>query len=159
MPQKKNIFSGLKVIHLSLFVSLVIFTVVASVLREREFIFLADGSLEMTLQIVAVVVSMGALLTGFNLFKRRMLAARSSAEPAAERMRQYLSACLIWWAMIEGPGLLAVIFFLLTGNYGFFALAVFHILVLLLFFPRASNIIVLLNLSSKDVAELEGQNL
>ena len=69
----------------------------------------------------------------------------------------YRTACILWWAMIEGPGIAAGIGFILTGNYAFFALAIFHLLIMLVFSPRKSNITMFLNLSSDEVARLEGK--
>jgi hypothetical protein len=69
----------------------------------------------------------------------------------------YRAACILWWAMIEGPGLLATIGYMLTANLSFLALAGLHILIILAFMPRRENIIVLLNLTAADVAELEGK--
>ncbi|WP_315818845.1 hypothetical protein [Paraflavitalea speifideaquila] len=117
-----------------------------------------DPSMERTLQVVAVVVTVTLLLLGFNLFKRKMMAARNSTEAGEARMNAYRNACIMWWAMIEAPGLLAVVCFFMTGNYAFIALAGFHVLLLLLFMPRKANIIVLLNLTSKEVEQLEGKN-
>jgi hypothetical protein len=69
----------------------------------------------------------------------------------------YRTACIMWWAMIEAPGIVAGIGFILSGNYAFFALAIFHLLTMLVFAPRKANIILFLNLSSDEVARLEGK--
>jgi hypothetical protein len=117
-----------------------------------------DESIQRTLQLVCILVSILSVLTGFNIFKKRILAARISNVPGEKRMEQYRKACVIWWAMIEAPGLLAGIGFLLSGNFSFFALAVVHVLILLAFTPRKANIILFLNLNSKEVAHLQGED-
>lgn len=154
---QQDAFKALKILHLAIAAGLVLFTAIVLLLFQTGQLKALDPSLERTLQVVAVVVSVGMLVVGFNLFKRKMLEARNSSEAGETRMSLYRTACIVWWAMIEGPGMLAVICFIITGNYAFIALAGFHVLLLFLFMPRKDNIIVLLNLNSQEVAALEGQ--
>lgn len=154
---QQDAFKALKILHLTITAGLLLFTVVMFLLFQTGQLKAVDPSLERTLQVVAVVVSVALLLVGFNIFKRKMMEARNSTAPGETRMSLYRTACIIWWAMIEGPGLLAVVCFFITGNYAFVALAAFHILILFFFMPRKENIIVLLNLNSKEVEQLEGR--
>lgn len=155
---QQDAFKALKILHLGITGGLLIFAAAMLFLFQTGNLKAIDPSLERTLQVVAVIFSVALLLFGFNLFKRKMMEARNSTESGETRMRLYRTACIIWWAMIEAPGLLAVVSFFITGNYAFLALAGFHVLVLLLFMPRKENIIVLLNLNTKEVAHLEGKN-
>lgn len=154
---QQDAFKALKILHLAIAAGLVLFTAIILLLFQTGQLKALDPSLERTLQVVAVVVSVGMLVVGFNLFKRKMMEARNSSQAGETRMNLYRTACIVWWAMIEGPGMLAVICFIITGNYAFIALAGFHVLLLFLFMPRKGNIIVLLNLNSQEVAALEGQ--
>lgn len=156
MAQQQGVFKAIRIVHLSMLLGLLLFTVISIIVNQRGFVAIADESFDRMAQLIAVIFSATALVLGFKLFKRRLTAARESAEPAEKRMGQYMAACLLWWALIEGPGLLAVIGFLVTGNYAFIGLAVFHILLLLVFMPRKDNIILLLNLNSEEVKRLEG---
>jgi hypothetical protein len=155
---QQDAFKALKIVHLGIMAGLVFFTAAILLLFQMGRLKAIDPSLERTLQVVAVVMTVALLLLGFNLFKRKLMAAHNSTEKGEERMNAYRKACIIWWAMIEAPGILAVVCFMITGNYAFIALAGFHVVVLLLFMPRKANIIVLLNLDSKEVAVLEGRN-
>src|SRR5690242_10978081 len=120
-----NAFKLLKIIHLALLLGLFLliaaslFIVVRGLGTAQE-----NESLQRTLQVVCIIVPLGCVLPGFNIFKRRILAARNNSGSADKRMEQYRMACITWWAMIEGPGLLAAMSFLLTGNFAFFALAI-----------------------------------
>jgi hypothetical protein len=154
---QQDAFKALKILHLAITGGFLLITAVFILLVQLGQWQSIDPTLERTLQVVAVVVSIAALLVGFNLFKRKMMEARNSTAPGETRMSMYRTACILWWAMIEGPGLLAVICFMITGGYAFIALAGFHILLLLVFMPRKDNIIVLLNLNSQEVTRLEGQ--
>jgi hypothetical protein len=154
---QQDAFKALKILHLGITGGLLIFAAAILFLFQTGSLKAIDPSMERTLQVVTVLFSVALLLIGFNLFKRKMMEARNSTGSGETRMGLYRTACIIWWAMIEAPGLLAVVSFFITGNYAFLALAGFHVLVLLLFMPRKDNIIVLLNLNTKEVGQLEGK--
>ena len=151
-----NAFKLLKIIHLALLLGMFLMVTVPLFIVLKGTIVAANESLGRTLQVVCILLSLGCVVIGFNIFKRRILAARNNAASADQRMEQYRSACITWWAMIEGPGFLVAISFLLTGNFAFFALAIVHLIILFVFTPRKANIIVFLKLDSKEVNWLEG---
>jgi hypothetical protein len=155
--QQPNLFKILRIVHTALLIGMVIFNIVGIVLVQQNIVPAADEKLERILQVVCILVSGVMLLAGFNIFKKKMIAARNNTGPGEQRMDLYRAACILWWAMIEGPGLLATIGFILTHNYAFFALGIFHLTCLFVFFPRKSNIIVLLNLTPQEVLRLEGK--
>lgn len=154
--QQPNAFKVLKVLHTALLIGMIIFGTVAIVLVQRNLVPASGESLERSLQIVCILVSGVMLLGGFNLFKKKMMVARNATGPGEQRMDLYRAACILWWAMIEGPGLLAIIAYILTHNFAFFALGVFHIACLFVFSPRKANVVVLLNLTPDEVARLDG---
>lgn len=151
--QRVDHFRTLKILHLALVTGLTILLITSLVSPDKK----TDESFERILQVVAVVVSLSCLLVGFNLFKKRLVVVRNMTGDAESRMNAYRAACIVWWAMLEGPGLLAAIGFLLTGNYAFFALALFHVAILAVFMPRKENIVLLLNLTADETARLEGK--
>jgi hypothetical protein len=146
-----NAFKTLQVIHVALLMGMSVFVLISL------YVHMNNREMERSLQVGCVIASLISIVAGFNIFKRKIMLARHSDGPGVERMNKYRSACIIWWAMIEWPGLLTTTSFILTGNYAFFALAVFHIIILLVFMPRKDNIVVLLNLTSKEVDQLEGK--
>lgn len=154
--QQPNAFKVLKILHTALLIGMIVFCIVAIILVQRNLITASGETLERTLQVVCILVSGVMLLAGFNIFKKKMLAARNDTGPGEQRMDLYRAACILWWAMIEGPGLLAIIGYILTHNFAFFALGVFHISCLFVFSPRKANIVVLLNLTPDEVARLDG---
>jgi len=155
MPKERGAFQVLKILHLAMLTGITLLVVVILIRLKISRNTFIDESFERALQIVAVVISLGSLLIGFNLFRRKIMQLRNSSGTAEQRMEQYRAACVQWWALNEGPGLLASIGLLLSGNYAFLALAVFHIAILAVFMPRKENIIMLLNLNSDEVARLE----
>lgn len=139
----------LKLLHTFLLVVLVLGIIGASVYAANTEMP-QNEDLERTGSVVAVIISVACLLAGFNIFKKKMLEARNEETPVV-RVRKYLAACIIWWALIEFPAILSVVLFLQTGYYSFIALSTLHWLILLVFMPRKSNIAVLLRLTEKDL--------
>lgn len=150
-------FKSLKILHKALLsgLGLMILVILAVTYMNPQFKS-EDKTLETALQAVAAVISIGALLAGFNIFKKRLVDARNINAPAEKRFEMYRSACIIWWALLEGPGLFACIAYFLTGNYVFVVLALFHWGMLAVFSPRKDNIVLILNLTSDDVQKLDG---
>lgn len=152
----QNTFTTLRIVHIALLSGMAAFNIVSLILVNKGFPAIEE-SMQRVFQTVCILLSTVCLISGFQLFKKKMLAARNSFEAGEKRMALYRTACILWWAMIEAPGIVAGIGFILTSNYAFFALALFHFLVILIFTPRKSNIVVLLNLNSEEVARLEGK--
>jgi hypothetical protein len=155
--QQPNVFKVLRILHTALLIGMAMFIIVSLVIVQQGIVTAAGESFQRIFQVVCVVVSAASLIGGFNIFKKRILEARNDMGPGEQRMDLYRAACILWWALIEGPGIMAVAGFIKTHNYAFFALAVFHLLCLLVFTPRKANIIVLLNLTSDEVTRLEGK--
>ena len=159
MEQRGDEFRALKILHFALLGGMTLAVIIMFVLRytitlNQKF----DIATEKIFQVIAVLLSLGGLLLGFNRFRSKVAALRQSLEPAAQRMAAYRTACIAWWALLEMPGLFGGICFFLTGNYAFFALALFQMSLLAVFMPRKENIIMLLNLNSDEVAKLEGKS-
>lgn len=154
--QKPSAFNVLKTLHISLLIGMAMFYIVSIVIVQQGMVNAAGESFQRIFQLVCVGVSGALIIGGFKIFKKKIFAARNDPGPGEQRMDLYRAACILWWAMIEGPGILAAIGFILTRNYAFFALAVFHLLALLVFAPRKANIILFLNLNSEEVKRLEG---
>lgn len=154
--QQSNAFNQLKIIHIAVLISMVMFNVVALVLMLQGLTGLVDESFQRIMQAVCILLSFSFIIFGFKVFKKKIFAARNSIEPGEKRMELYRSACIMWWALIEGPGIIAGIGFIVSGNYAFFALAILHLLILLAFTPRKANIILLLNLTGEETGRLEG---
>lgn len=149
-------FRTIRMLHTSLLVGLIFFAAtVFFLVRTGKFPPVSNGSLDRILQIAALMVAGILLIIGFRLFRKKIIALHKSSDSADKKLDQYRSACISWWAMIEIPGMVAIICFLLTNNYAFFALACFLIILLALFIPRADNIILLLKLNRDEVMKLE----
>jgi hypothetical protein len=158
MNQQASPFRRLKILHLSLLAGITLFAMITvGLILTRSIVPVTDESLEQVLQGITAVISLTGLLVGFNLFKRKITQARNMTGTAEERMNQYRIACILWWALIEAPGFVAVLALYLSANYAFLALALFHMTILAVFMPRKDNIVALLGLTADEVARLEGK--
>jgi hypothetical protein len=154
--QTQSPFKTLKILHTAMLFGFGIFIVIGFFIPAEEMRMKEDDkTIETIFQSVAAVLSLGSLLIGFNLFKKRMMASRNINKPAEKRFEIYRGACIMWWALLEAPGLFAIISYVLTGNKVFIVLSLFHWGLLAIFMPRRDNIILLLNLTSEDVQRME----
>lgn len=151
MNQRRGSFTSLRILHFSLVVGLGLFAIIALVITRRDRLIELEESTSRLLQVISVIFSVSFLFVGFNVFKTRIMAARNSTGPGEHRFQKYWSACILWWVMIEAPGIFAIICYLLAPNFSFLFLGLFHVLILLVFLPRKENIALLLNLSSDEI--------
>ena len=154
MQQKGNEFKALQILHMALLTGMALFSVIAVFLVTKGLIP-ANKALEKPLQVAALLVSVGGTAAGFALFNKRIKSIQPT-DTVASRITTYRAAAILRWALIEGPVLLSIISFLLTGNYAFLALGIALMLVFVVVRPAKPVIIFLLQLNEKEVSELEG---
>jgi hypothetical protein len=157
MQHQPNAFNVIKIVHIGLLVGMAMFDIVSLIIVLQGAPVIADEPMQRNLQVGCVLLSAVLLIGGFKIFKKRIMAARNSSESGEKRMEMYRAACIMWWAMIEAPGIVAGIGFIISGNFAFFALAIFHLMAMLVFAPKKANIALFLNLNSGEVARLEGK--
>mgnify|MGYP007024035352 CR=1 FL=1 len=153
--QPKSPFAALKILHMALLGGMCLVAIVSLFLPREEFSAGLDRSAETILQTVSAGATLLCLLLGFSIFKKRLVAVHTSHEKAEKRLEMYRKAIITWWAMIEAPGLLALVGFVLTSQYAFLALGLFHVALLAIFMPRKMNIVLLLKLTAAEVQRLE----
>ena len=144
-PRSTGYYQSLRLLHTALVFGIVLFVSVIFFIVFKRSGSLVDISLDRILQVIAVLFTGASLFIGFRLFNNRILELRRSILPVRAKLEAYRTACIIWWAMIEGPALFAAVGYYLTGNAAFFALALFHIAILVVFMPRRDNFKLLLN--------------
>lgn len=148
-------YKSLKLVHTALLSGMLIFIAISFYLVYQGKVEMADLSLDRILQLVAVLLTVGSLVIGFRIFNKKIMELRRSGLPVREKLEDYRAACVMWWAMIEGPGLFATVGYFITGNAAFFALALFHTAILAVFMPRRENFKLLLDLSDIEMEELD----
>lgn len=156
MNKRINFFKSLQILHLAILAGLSLFAIIALNITG-EGMMAESESTNRNLQIIAIIFSLSSLFVGFNIFKKSLVRIRESGDTARGRAERYRISCITWWAMIEVPGLFAITGYLLTDNLSFFFLGLLHIVLLFVFMPRRENIILLLNLSSDEVSQLNDE--
>jgi hypothetical protein len=145
-----NYFSKLRKINSWFLFALLGFAILAAILVSQHFVVPVGIDTDRFLQGVAVLFSIVMVWVGFRIFNKRVLELRVAGRTADERLRGYHRACVAWWTMLELPAFLNVIFFVITGNYAFFVLALSHCAIIFLFRPRMANVMLLLNLTESE---------
>jgi hypothetical protein len=149
-------FKAFRFLHLAMVAGLVLFGIVSVFVVRDQGADRVSEDIDRILQLAAVVFSIVILFFGFRSFKARLLKLHRDKGDPQQRVANYRAASITWWSMIEVPGLLALAGFIITGNYAFFALGLFHLMLLLMFTPRWDNIALLLSLSQEDLKKFEG---
>ena len=155
MKTRTNFFQLFRLIHLAQVLGITVFGIAALIIVRKEIQEPVETSINRTLQVIVVVFAGLMLFFGFKLFKNKVLKIRESRINVEKRIADYRTACIIWWVMIEVPALISFACFVITHNYAFFALGIFHLMILIMFAPRKDNIILLLNVSNQELQEIE----
>jgi hypothetical protein len=148
-------FKSLRRLHTSLVAGLCLFSIIALLISGTEAYHIEGENFSRMVQVVASLFSITTIFVGFNLFKRSLVRLQEKNNPGIQRMKRYRRACITWWTFIVGPAFFATLCYIWTDNLSFFFLSCLHILILFLFRPRKDNIILLLNLNSDDISQLE----
>lgn len=101
--------------------------------------------------IVAVTaLSLFLVLAAFLLYKRKVEKIRNNPAPLSQKLTAYRAASIIRWAMLEGPVLLNIICFMLTGDYNFLWLTVAILLIFVFTKPSLKIMMQELDLSEDE---------
>jgi hypothetical protein len=152
--QKANALKALNIIHKALMTGVILFASVCAYLIYSKTILPATKELDKILQVVALVLTAVSIFAGMNIFKKKITQIREMETAAKEKFDIYRSACIIQWALLEGPSLFCIACFFITGNYAFLAL----ILVILFLFaataPSKNKLLLQLQITEAELDEL-----
>lgn len=154
--KKTGDFAALKIVHTAMLVGQVLFIAILFFMAYSKRITPLVPELDKPLQIIAVLLSAAGFFFGTNIFKKKLLAIRDEGADTAvaEKFTKYRAACIVQWAMIEGPCLFCCICFFVVGNYSSLALAIVLVLLFGLLAPVKIKAALQLGLSVTDMEEL-----
>ena len=150
-----NGFKALNILHKALLAGQIIFTavIVLTVYSKLQLPVLTE--MDRMFQVIAILLAAAGFFAGSSLFKKKLLQIREmQSANAKEKFAVYRSACIMQWALLEGPCLFSIISFFLTGNYAFIALAVALILLFTMLGPSKLKIALQLGISEEELADL-----
>ncbi len=151
--QQGNSFKVLSIMHKVLLAGQVLFSAVCAYLVYAKILVPPAPELNKVLQVAALVAAAGGIYGGMLLFKKKLVDIRAM-EHAKEKFALYRAACLLQWALMEGPSLFCTICFFLTGNYAFLALVLVIVFVFTMTAPSKLKMQLQLQVSEAELEEL-----
>jgi hypothetical protein len=146
-PQtSREYFRALQIIFYALIAGQVSFALVSVFLNQMSDFSSGTEDLRKIFLIIVPVFVIGGYLGSRFLFKNNLKTARSR-ESLTEKMNDYRAACVVRYALLEGPSFLAIITFLLTGDYVFLGITGFIIAIFLTIIPSQDKAVFELELN------------
>ena len=154
--KRTGAFTALKIVHTAMLAGQVLFIAILFFIAYTKKIEPVLPEMDKVLQIIALLLSAGGFFLGANIFKKKLLSLRDDMNNTGvqEKFAKYRVACIIQWAMLEGPCLICCTCFFLTGNYAFLALAAVLVLLFGLLAPGKIKAALQLGLGINDMEEL-----
>ncbi|HTB52098.1 MAG TPA: hypothetical protein VK718_04915 [Ferruginibacter sp.] len=152
-PENSNI-KTLSILHKTFLVSQIILGTIAFFLVYNNFINVKQTGLEKPLQIISIILSVGGFIIGNAIFKMRITSIKEMKTTLSTKLEAYRGACIIQYALIEGPCLFTILGFLLTGDYSFLFLAGALVMIYLMLSPSKEKIVFQLELSDEEATQL-----
>ena len=149
-------FKALNILHKTLLTGQIIFMAVVVVAAYSKMqLPVVSEEMGRILQVIVLLLAAGGFFAGSALFKKQLLKIREmQIATVKEKFTVYRSACILQWALLEGPCLFSIICFFLTGNYAFIALTTVLILVFTMLGPAKLKIALQLGISEEELADL-----
>jgi hypothetical protein len=152
--QKGNALNTLNTIHKALMAGQILFASVCTYLIYSKKVLPAAENLDKVLQVVAVVLAAGGTFAGMSFFKKKLLQIRDMQTNAKQKFDRYRLACVVQWALLEGPSLFCIICFFITGNYAFLALMLVLLFLFAMMAPSKTKALLQLQISEAELDEL-----
>ena len=152
--QKGNGLKALSVIHRALMMGQILFASVCIYLIYSKAVLPMGEELDRVLQVAALVITVGGIFAGMTFFKKKLMQIREMQTGAKEKFDLYRSACIIQWALLEGPSIFCIICFFVTGNYAFLALVLIILFLFAMTAPSKVKILLQLQISESELDDL-----
>jgi hypothetical protein len=152
--QKGNALKALNIIHKALMAGQILFVSVCAYLIFSQVVVPAAKEMDRVLQIVALALAAGGIFAGMSIFKKKLMQIREMQTAAKEKFYLYRSACIVQWALLEGPSIFCIICFFLTGNYAFLALVLVILFLFAMAAPTKVKVLLQLQISEAELDDL-----
>lgn len=152
--QKGKALQLLNIIHKALMTGQILFAAVCIYLIYSKIVLPSANDLEKILQVVALIATAGGIFAGMNFFKKKLLQIRDMQTGVKERFDQYRKACIVQWALLEGPSIFCIICFFVTGNYAFLGLVLIMLFLFAMTAPSKQKILLQLQISESELDSL-----
>ena len=146
----KELYNSIKILPLALIAGLCMISGIMIYLKQGQ--DATDNFGEIFVIVIALIAAAGFVLGSF-LFRKRI--ADSMGKTMIEKLVIYRQATIIRFALLEGPGILSIILFFLSGNYLYMIITGAMVLFMLLNKPTDDMIAQHLMLTEEDKNELK----
>jgi hypothetical protein len=135
----RQYFSILSTLHRAFLIGQVLFAVAAVAVRTTGQMEVDAGKeLGEILPIVALGLAIAGVAASHFLFSKRLETLRQR-DGLAQKLQDYRSALILRWALLEGPVMLAIIAYMLTGNFLLLILIAAVVILFIFFRPSRSR--------------------
>lgn len=151
----KDTYKGNFILHVAMVSGVILLAVVAHLLNNAfsEPLFGHMADMSKTFQYIAYAITISGYFGGMYMFKNLVKQARQK-EGLLAKLEAYRSANVMQIALLEGPALVSIVFYMLTNAYVFLLIGGMLILYMLLKLPVVSKISEDLELSNEQRKEL-----
>jgi F0F1-type ATP synthase membrane subunit c/vacuolar-type H+-ATPase subunit K len=149
-------FRTINILFLALVAGQVVFALVLFFLNQTQekVAFIITPEIHQTLIWVALALAVAGIAIGWLVFNAKLKSLQSMSN-LTEKLKGYQSAMIVRFAFMEGPSLVALVFFYITGDYIFPGVSAFIIIAFLFNRPSKSQIIRHLQLHDDERLLLE----
>jgi hypothetical protein len=141
-------FKTINILFFALVTGQVVFALVLFFLNQtQEKVVFITPEIHRTLTWIAPALAVAGIAIGWLVFNSK-LKSLQNMNSLAEKLKGYQSAMIIRFAFMEGPSLVALVFFYITGDYIFLGVSAFVILAFL--FNRPSKSLIIRHLQLHD---------
>lgn len=152
--QKGKALRLLNIIHKALMTGQILFAAVCIYLIYSKSVKPSANDLDKVLQVMALIAAACGIYAGMSFFKKKLLQICEMQTAASEKFDQYKKACIVQWALLEGPSIFCIICFFITGNYAFLALVLIILFLFAMTAPSKQKILLQLQISEPEMEEL-----
>lgn len=146
----KELYNSIKILPLALIAGLCMISGIMIYMKQGQ--DASDNFGGLFVIIIALIAATGFILGSF-LFRKRI--ADSMGKTMIEKLVIYRQATIIRFALLEGPGILSIVLFFLSGNYLYMVITGAMVLFMLLNKPTDDMIAQHLMLTEEDKSELK----
>ena len=154
MFNKMKSLKVLNIIHKAMLTGQVLLSTVLFYIIYAKLLVSPLVEMDRIFQVIAIVLAASGFLAGLSFFKKRLIQIKEIQPGVKEKFALYRSACIIQWALLEGPCVFSLVSFFLIGNYAFLALAGGLIILFALQAPSKDKIVLQLGISGDELDNL-----
>jgi divalent metal cation (Fe/Co/Zn/Cd) transporter len=146
---------SISILYISLIIGIVLFTTISIVLIRSNGPFLHNDKFSLIFLGIVVTLAVACLYLAHSNYNKRLGSEMQTMMSLPEKLNHYRSTLIKYMAFLEGPAILSIIGFLLTGYLRFIAITIIILLNMLLKRPSKMRMINDLRLNSNEQSELE----